>query len=366
MVTYPSTHGVFEETIREICDIVHANGGQVYMDGANMNAQVGLTSPGFVGADVCHLNLHKTFCIPHGGGGPGVGPIGVAKHLADFLPGHFMVDSASSRIRFGEGERGATPAAGDTVQAQYRQGIGATGAVAGAPWGSASILTISWMYIAMMGPDGLTDATKFAILNANYISKRLENYFPTLYRGPSGLVAHECILDLRRIVQSRAGILPAPPSASSATGSGQAGSPTYLAVKTVTAEDVAKRLMDYGFHAPTLSWPVAGTLMVEPTESESKFELDRFCDAMIYIHAEMTAVETGAIDAKNNPLKNAPHTADQIASDNWNHPYSREQAAFPAKTLHEYKFWPHVSRVDNVFGDRNPVCSCVGMESYTG
>jgi glycine dehydrogenase len=305
MVTYPSTHGVFEETIREICEIIHANGGQVYMDGANMNAQVGLTSPGFIGADVCHLNLHKTFCIPHGGGGPGVGPIGVAEHLVEFLPGHNVINLG-----------GENP----------------IGAVSAAPWGSASILTISWMYIAMMGADGLTEATKFAILNANYISKRLEKHFPTLYRS-NGLVAHECILDLR-------------------------------AFKGTTAEDVAKRLMDYGFHAPTLSWPVAGTLMVEPTESESQYELDRFCDAMISIHAEMTAVETGAADAKNNLLKNAPHTADQIASDNWNRPYSREAAAFPAKSLLEYKFWPPVARVDNVFGDRNPVCSCVGMENY--
>jgi glycine dehydrogenase len=306
MITYPSTHGVFEETIREICEIVHANGGQVYMDGANMNAQVGLTSPGFIGADVCHLNLHKTFCIPHGGGGPGVGPIGVAEHLVEFLPGHNVINLG-----------GENP----------------IGAVAAAPWGSASILTISWMYIAMMGPDGLTEATKVAILNANYIAARLEKYFPTLYRS-NGLVAHECILDLR-------------------------------VFHATTAEDVAKRLMDYGFHAPTLSWPVAGTLMVEPTESESKYELDRFCDAMISIHAEMTAIESGAADAKNNLLKNAPHTADQIASDNWNRPYTREVAAFPAKSLHDYKFWPHVSRVDNVYGDRNPVCSCVGMENYS-
>jgi len=306
MITYPSTHGVFEDSIKEICEIIHANGGQLYMDGANMNAQVGLTSPGFIGADVCHLNLHKTFCIPHGGGGPGVGPIGVAEHLVEFLPGHNVINLG-----------GESP----------------IGAVSAAPWGSASILTISWMYIAMMGAYGLTEATKFAILNANYISKRLEKYFPTLYRSNS-LVAHECILDPR-------------------------------AFHATTAEDVAKRLMDYGFHAPTLSFPVAGTLMVEPTESESKYELDRFCDAMISIHAEMTAVENGAADAKNNLLKNAPHTADQIASDNWNRPYSREQAAFPAKSLHDFKFWPHVSRVDNVFGDRNPICSCVGMENYS-
>jgi glycine dehydrogenase len=312
MITYPSTHGVFEETIREICEIIHANGGQVYMDGANMNAQVGLTSPGFIGADVCHLNLHKTFCIPHGGGGPGVGPIGVAKHLVHFLPSHPVFTSRLEDVE------------------HSKQHIGP---VSAAPWGSASICTISWMYIAMMGADGLTEATKIAILNANYIAARLEKYFPTLYRS-NGLVAHECILDLR-------------------------------AFHKTTAEDVAKRLMDYGFHAPTLSWPVAGTLMVEPTESESKYELDRFCDAMISIHAEMTAVENGSADAKNNLLKNAPHTADQIASDSWNRPYTRETAAFPAKSLHDYKFWPHVSRVDNVFGDRNPVCSCAGMENYT-
>jgi len=305
MVTYPSTHGVFESTIKEICEIIHASGGQVYMDGANLNAQVGLCRPADIGADVCHLNLHKTFCIPHGGGGPGVGPIGVAEHLVDFLPGHPVVNLG-----------GENP----------------IGPVAGAPWGSAGILPISWMYVAMMGADGLTEATKFAILNANYIAKRLENYFPTLYRR-NGLVAHECILDLR-------------------------------AFKSVTVEDVAKRLMDYGFHAPTISWPVAGTMMVEPTESESKYELDRFCDAMIAIHAEMTAVENGSADAKNNLLKNAPHTADMVASDSWNRPYSREQAAFPAKWLYEYKFWPHVGRVDNVFGDRNPVCSCAGMDNY--
>ena len=305
MITYPSTHGVFEAGVREICKIIHSHGGQVYMDGANMNAQVGLTSPGFIGADVCHLNLHKTFCIPHGGGGPGVGPIGVAEHLVDFLPGHHVINLG-----------GENP----------------IGAVAAAPWGSASILTISWMYIAMMGGAGLTEATRYAILNANYISKRLENHFPTLYRS-NGLVAHECILDLR-------------------------------AFKGTTAEDVAKRLMDYGFHAPTLSWPVAGTLMVEPTESESKFELDRFCDALIAIHAEMQAVESGQADAKNNVLKNAPHTADIIASDAWNRPYSRQQAAFPVKSLLDYKFWPHVGRVDNVFGDRNPVCSCAGMDAY--
>jgi glycine dehydrogenase len=305
MVTYPSTHGVFEGTIREICQIIHDAGGQVYMDGANMNAQVGLTSPGFIGADVCHLNLHKTFCIPHGGGGPGMGPIGVAEHLVDFLPDHPVV-----------------PLGGEDP----------IGPVSAAPWGSASILPISWVYIACMGAAGLTEATKYAILNANYISRRLEKYFPTLYKGASGLVAHECILDLRGF-------------------------------KATTAEDVAKRLMDFSFHAPTLSWPVAGTLMVEPTESEPKCELDRFCDAMIAIHAEMVAVETGVADKTNNPLKGAPHTADQIAGD-WTRPYTREQAAFPVKSLVDYKFWPPVARVDNVFGDRNLVCSCAGMENY--
>jgi glycine dehydrogenase len=314
MVTYPSTHGVFEETIKEICEIIHANGGQVYMDGANLNAQVGLCRPADIGADVCHLNLHKTFAIPHGGGGPGVGPIGVAKHLVEFLPGHSVVN----------------PSCHPSPVTCHR----AIGAVAAAPWGSAGILPISWMYIAMMGADGLTEATRFAILNANYIAKRLENYFPTLYRGHGNLVAHECILDLRRF-------------------------------KNVTAEDVAKRLMDYGFHAPTLSWPVAGTLMVEPTESESKFELDRFCDAMIAIHGEMQAIESGAADRQNNLLKNAPHTADMVAADNWDRPYPRESAAFPVKSLREYKFWPAVGRIDNVFGDRNPVCTCVGMENYT-
>ena len=306
MMTYPSTHGVFEETIRDICDIIHSQGGQVYMDGANMNAQVGLTSPGRIGADVCHLNLHKTFCIPHGGGGPGVGPICVAKHLAPFLPRHPLATTGGA------------------------QGIGP---IAAAPWGSASILVIPWMYIRMMGPDGLTDATKLAILNANYIAARLKNHFPTLYKGHGELVAHECILDLR-------------------------------AFKATTAEDVAKRLIDYSFPAPTLSWPVAGTLMVEPTESETQHELDRFCDAMIAIHGEMTAVETGAAHPSNNPLKNAPHTADVVTANTWDRPYSREQAAFPVKTLREWKFWPPVGRIDNVFGDRNPVCSCAGMEEY--
>lgn len=306
MVTYPSTHGVFEETIKEICEVVHANGGQVYMDGANLNAQVGLCRPGDIGADVCHINLHKTFCIPHGGGGPGMGPIGVAEHLIDFLPDHPVVNLGGE----------------DPI-----------GLVSAAPWGSPSILPISWMYIATMGGAGLTEATKFAILNANYISKKLADHFPTLYQGRSGLVAHECILDLR-------------------------------AFKKTTAEDVAKRLIDFGFHAPTLSWPVAGTLMVEPTESESKFELDRFCEAMIAIHAEMTEVENGEIDAQDNPLKNAPHTGDMIADSGWEHPYPKEQAAYPVEGLYDFKYWPPVGRIDNVHGDRNPICTCAGMDEF--
>lgn len=306
MITYPSTHGVFEETIQEICQIIHQNGGQVYMDGANMNAQVGLCRPAELGADVCHLNLHKTFCIPHGGGGPGMGPICVAPQLAPFLPGHPVI-----------------PPAGDHK----------LGAISAAPWGSASILTISWVYIALMGPDGLTQATKIAILNANYIAKRLENYFPVLYKGKHGTVAHECILDLRQF-------------------------------KSVTVEDVAKRLMDYGFHAPTISWPVPGTMMVEPTESESKEELDRFCDAMISIHSEIKAIESGRADRQNNVLKNAPHTADALLTEKWDRPYPREQGAFPAPWTREFKFWPAAARIDNVYGDRHLVCSCDGMENY--
>jgi glycine dehydrogenase len=311
MVTYPSTHGVFETTIREICEIVHSHGGQVYMDGANMNAQVGLCRPGDYGADVCHLNLHKTFCIPHGGGGPGVGPIGVAEHLAPFLP---AVASLNKDV--------------DSKKP--------VGPISAAPYGSASILTISWMYIRMMGARGLTDATKIAILNANYIAKRLDRYFPVLFKGKRGLVAHECILDLRQ--WKSAGI---------------------------EVEDVAKRLMDYGFHAPTISWPVAGTMMVEPTESEPKHELDRFCDAMISIHAEIEAVAHGKMDQENNILKNAPHTAQQIASEKWDRPYSREQAAFPAPWTREYKFWPAVARIDNVYGDRNLFCSCPPVEEFS-
>ena len=304
MVTYPSTHGVFESGIKEICSLIHAAGGQVYMDGANMNAQVGLCSPGDIGADVCHLNLHKTFCIPHGGGGPGVGPIGVAEHLAPFLPGHSVIPTGGSH---------------------------AIDEISAAPWGSASICVISWMYLRMMGPDGLAMASALAILNANYIAKRLEAFFPVLYKGSNGTVAHECILDIREW-KSRAG---------------------------VEVEDVAKRLMDYGFHAPTMSWPVSGTLMVEPTESESKEEIDRFCDAMLAIHGELTAIEEGKMDRIDNPLKRAPHTALTATSDDWNRPYSRQQAVFPAPWLKNHKFWPSVSRVDNVYGDRNIFCSCL-------
>ena len=311
MVTYPSTHGVFEATIREICDIVHAHGGQVYMDGANMNAQCGLCRPGDYGADVCHLNLHKTFCIPHGGGGPGVGPIGVAKHLTPFLPGLPSINYQPSTKNF------------------------SVGPVAQAPYGSASILTISWMYIRMMGATGMKRASEIAILNANYIAKRLDSHFPILFKGKRGFVAHECIVDLRQ--WKSAGI---------------------------EVEDVAKRLMDYGFHAPTVSWPVAGTMMIEPTESEPKHELDRFCDAMISIRAEIEAVATGKIDKQNNPLTNAPHTARQIAADKWDRPYSREQGAFPAPWTREHKFWPSVGRIDNVYGDRNLFCSCPPIEEF--
>jgi glycine dehydrogenase len=311
MVTYPSTHGVFEEAIQEICAVIHSHGGQVYMDGANMNAQVGICRPGDIGADVCHLNLHKTFCIPHGGGGPGMGPIGVASHLVPFLPGHPV-------LRSGE---------------DYQN----IGAIAAAPWGSASILVISWMYIAMMGADGLTQATKVAILNANYIAKKLESYYPVLYKGQNGLVAHECILDLRSLKKSA----------------------------NIEIDDVAKRLMDYGFHAPTVSWPVAGTIMVEPTESESKAELDRFCDALIAIRQEIADIEAGKVDIQDNALKNAPHTVESLLSAEWHHPYSREQAAYPAPWTREYKFWPNVGRIDAAFGDRNFVCSCLPMDAYS-
>ncbi len=315
MITYPSTHGVFETAIKDICATIHAHGGQVYMDGANMNAQVGLTSPGHIGADVCHLNLHKTFCIPHGGGGPGMGPIGVAAHLAPYLPGHPVVQTRSG--------------SGSTLSPSQ------LGAVSAAPWGSASILVISWMYIRMMGADGLTAATKIAILNANYVARRLESFFPVLYRGNAGLVAHECIVDLRDWKKHG-----------------------------LEVEDAAKRLMDYGYHAPTMSFPVPGTFMIEPTESETKVELDRFCDAMISIHGEMQAVVNGEADKASNPLKHAPHTAKVVCGETWDRAYSRELAAFPSPFVREHKFWPAVGRVDNVYGDRNLVCSCVGMEAY--
>lgn len=302
MVTYPSTHGVFEEAIKDICDVIHRHGGQVYMDGANMNAQVGLTSPAMIGADVCHLNLHKTFCIPHGGGGPGMGPIGVAKHLAPYLPQ--------------QGEKGIT-------------------AVSAARYGSASILPISHAYIALMGSQGLTDATKLAILNANYIGARLADHFPILYKGKNGRNAHELIIDCRDF--------------------------KHVGIEV---EDIAKRLMDYGYHAPTVSFPVPGTMMIEPTESETKVELDRFCEAMISIRKEIAEVEDGLVDPQNNVLKNAPHTQRTMIDDNWDKPYSREKAAFPVAELKFNKFWPSVSRIDSAYGDRNLMCSCVPVEDY--
>lgn len=310
MVTYPSTHGVFEEAITEITAIIHANGGQVYLDGANMNAMVGLCRPGDIGADVCHLNLHKTFCIPHGGGGPGMGPIGVAKHLAPFLPGHAVIPTGGSQH---------------------------IGAISAAPWGSASILPISMMYIIMMGGDGLTLATKYAILNANYVAKRLEAYYPVLYKGANGTIAHECIVDPRGLKQS-------------------AG---------VEVEDIAKRLMDYGFHAPTVSFPVAGTLMIEPTESEPKEELDRFVEALIAIRAEADEIAAGVLPRDDNPLKHAPHTLEAVLNDGWGRAYSRERAAFPLAWVRGRKFWPAVGRVDNAFGDRNLVCACPPIEMYS-
>ncbi len=309
MVTYPSTHGVFEEAIVEICRTVHQHGGQVYLDGANMNAMVGLCRPGDIGADVCHLNLHKTFCIPHGGGGPGMGPIGVAEHLAPFLPGHAVVKTGGSQ---------------------------AIGAVSAAPWGSASILPISMMYILMMGAEGLTQATKFAILNANYVAKQLEPFYPVLYKGKNGTIAHECIVDPRGL----------------------------KAASGVEVEDIAKRLMDYGFHAPTVSFPVAGTLMIEPTESESKAELDRFVEALIAIRGEIDEIAKGVLPKDDNPLKHAPHTQAVVVSDAWKHAYPRERAAFPLPWVAERKFWPAVGRVDNAYGDRNLVCSCPPIEEY--
>lgn len=308
MITYPSTHGVFEAAIEEMCQIIHDNGGQVYMDGANMNAQVGLTSPGKIGADVCHLNLHKTFTIPHGGGGPGVGPIGVVAHLAPFLPGHPVVAGVG--------------------------GAQAIGPVSAAPWGSASILPIPYAYIAMMGDDGLQKATEVAILNANYIAQRLDPHYPVLYKGENGRVAHECIIDLRPLKEF------------------------------VSVDDVAKRLMDYGFHAPTMSFPVPGTLMIEPTESESLVELDRFCDAMIQIRQEIAEIEEGKVAHEDSVLAHAPHTASVIASEVWERPYSRETAAFPTEWVRSSKFWPAVARIDNVYGDRNLVCACLPIEAY--
>jgi len=307
MITYPSTHGVFEEGIRRMCQLVHTHGGQVYMDGANMNAQVGLCRPADLGADVCHLNLHKTFCIPHGGGGPGMGPIGVARHLVPFLPGHPVTKLG---------------------------GPESIGPIAAAPYGSPSILTISWVYIALMGREGLTKATQVAILNANYMAKRLEKYYPVLYTGTRGFVAHEFILDLRPLKESSG----------------------------VEAMDVAKRLMDYGFHAPTVSFPVAGTLMIEPTESEVKAELDRLCEALIAIRGEIQSIADGRQPRAGNVLKNAPHTALSVTAAEWTKPYSREQAAFPAPWVRDNKFWPSVGRIDEAYGDRHLFCTCPPMD----
>ena len=311
MITYPSTHGVFEETVREACEIIHRYGGQVYLDGANMNALVGIASPGKFGADVSHLNLHKTFCIPHGGGGPGMGPIGVKKHLAPFLPNHL-------------------------VQPINRPGTIENGAVSAAPFGSSAILPISWAYIKMMGREGLKKATQVAILNANYIANRLDGGYDVLYKGRNGRVAHECIIDLRPLKQSSG----------------------------ITEVDVAKRLMDYGFHAPTMSWPVSGTIMIEPTESESKQELDRFCDALLGIREEIRAVEEGKVEADQCVIRKAPHTIDDIVDPQWNRSYSREQAVFPSRATRESKFWPTVNRIDDVYGDRNFVCACPPLSQY--
>ncbi len=306
MITYPSTHGVYEETVAELCALVHDAGGQVYVDGANLNALVGVARPGKFGADVSHLNLHKTFCIPHGGGGPGVGPIGVRAHLAPFLPNHPLVAEAG-------------PETGP-------------GAIAAAPWGSAGILPIPWAYIRLMGAEGLTAATKHAVLAANYVAHRLRGHYDVLYTGRDGLVAHECIIDLRPLKE------------------------------WASVDDVAKRLIDYGFHAPTMSFPVAGTLMIEPTESESKAELDRFCDAMLAIREEIRAVEEGRLPQDDNPLVNAPHTAEAVSADEWSHPYARSVAAYPAAWLREHKYWPPDGRIDNAYGDRNLVCSCPPLE----
>jgi glycine dehydrogenase len=309
MITYPSTHGVFEEDILEMVKIIHDHGGQVYMDGANMNAQVGLTNPAILGTDVCHLNLHKTFAIPHGGGGPGMGPVAVAAHLVEFLPTHPLVPAG---------------------------GVSGISAVGGAPWGSALILTISHAYIKLMGGQGLAEATKYAILNANYLAYALKNCYPLLFSGKNGFVGHEMILDCRN----------------------------FKALADISEADIAKRLMDYGFHAPTLSFPVHGTLMVEPTESESLAELDRFVEALLSIHREIMEVSEGVAGKEDNVLKNAPHTATEVAGDNWTHPYSREKAAFPLKWVREKKFWPSVGRLDDGYGDRNLICSCLPAEEY--
>jgi glycine dehydrogenase len=308
MVTYPSTHGVFEESIQEICQIVHDNGGQVYMDGANMNAQVGLTSPANIGADVCHLNLHKTFCIPHGGGGPGMGPICVAEHLEDFLPGNPLVPTGGNQ---------------------------AISAISAAPWGSASILAISYAYICMMGSEGLKKATQTAILNANYIKESLAGHYPVLYTNQKGRAAHEMIIDCRAFKEFG-----------------------------VEVEDIAKRLMDYGYHSPTVSFPVPGTMMIEPTESESKMELDKFCTAMISIRKEIQEVADGKADAEENVLKNAPHTMEVALAEKWEMPYSREKAVFPLESIRHNKFWPSVSRIDSAYGDRNLMCSCIPVSEY--
>jgi len=310
MVTYPSTHGVFEEKIIEICEIIHKAGGQVYMDGANLNALVGVAKPGKFGPDVCHINLHKTFCIPHGGGGPGMGPIACGKHLAEFLPTHVVIKESGPN--------------------------NGMGAVSAAPWGSSSILPISWMYIKMMGAEGLKKASQVSILNANYISKKLSKDFKILYTGKNGNVAHECIIDIRPIKASSG----------------------------ISEEDLAKRLIDFGYHAPTMSWPVAGTIMIEPTESENLEEIDKFCNAFIKIKKEINLVEEGKFDKEDNPLKNAPHTYLELAANEWNHKYTREEAAFPNEYLRHNKYWAPVARVDNVYGDRNLVCSCPSMDEY--
>jgi glycine dehydrogenase len=315
MITYPSTHGVFEEAIVEICGIIHVHGGQVYMDGANMNALVGICQPAKIGADVSHINLHKTFCIPHGGGGPGMGPIGVKRHLAPFLPDHPVVG-------------GVNPAS---------RGNETVGAVSAAPWGSASILSISWAYIIMMGTEGLKRATQVAILNANYIAGRLKSHYPILYAGKNGMVAHECIIDLREI----------------------------KALCGITVDDVAKRLIDYGFHAPTMSFPVADTLMIEPTESENMREIDRFCEAMIAIRKEIAEIERGEMPRDNNLLKHAPHTQQLLVADRWDRPYSKERAYFPLKTPYTDKYWPPVARIDNLHGDRHLVCTCPPTAAYS-